>query len=339
MTDSPPDGSGHPRAAPPARGGVRRRGWTRWLTLALGLALLGWVLSRASLDELARVLVEADPLLLVMTIGLGLLATALRSLRYAVFFPPGRDLAHWRRLYGAFALSRLLNVVMPLRSGELASLGLLKSQGLAPTIAETLPVWLVIRGSDVLALALWLVPASLLLTLPVGWPAMQWVVLAVLGALVAAAVGGVLFRMWQVRESDGSGWLHGRLRAFGEGWHRVRGKGRIGRVAFLAVAISAAVIGINTMAQLAFGSPLPWHVCWLFSAAVLGVTMLPVHGPLGLGTVEVSWVGLMVLFEVPTSEAIAIALGIRLVTLVILLLDGAIGALLLTTSVQSAARS
>ena len=105
----------------------------------------------------------------------------------------------------------------------------------------------------------------------------------------------------------------------------------------LGLAIAAAMIGINACGQLAFASPLPWTLCWLASAVVLAVTMLPVHGPLGLGTLEVSWVGLMALYDVPVPDAVGIAVGLRLLSLAIILVDGLLGLALLSFRASPAA--
>lgn len=301
------------------------RRWTRWLTLAIGLLLLAWVLSQVSLAQLAGVLRRADAGMLAAALAMGMLATALRCARYALFFPVR---SRWRELYGAFAMMRLLNLVMPLRTGEVASLGLLKSHRLAPSIAETLPVWLVLRLTDVVALAFWLVPASLFFAAPDVLRRARWIVpLAIVAAVFAVAVTGVAARAGL--RGRGS-WLGGRMDAFRQGWERLRGPGRLVRVLLLGIAIAATMIGINACGQLAFASPLPWTLCWLLSAVVLAVTMLPVHGPLGLGTLEVSWVALMSLYDVPVPEAVGIALGIRLLSLAIILVDGALGLALLS---------
>jgi len=316
----------------PKGGVVPGKRLRRWVTLAVGLLLLAWVLSQVSLPQLATVLRHADAPMLAAALALGLLATALRAIRYTLFFPGH---SRWLNLYGAFALMRLLNLAMPLRTGEVAFLGLLKRHGLAPSIAETLPVWLVLRLTDVSSLALLLLAASLHPARPEEWPAAHWIVLALAVAMALSAVATVAIAA-RYRTRDAATWLSSRLAAFRAGWSRVRGL-RLMPVMVLAMAIAAAMIGVTTLAQLALASPLPWLQCALISVMILAVAMLPIHGPLGLGTFEVTWVGLMAWYDVPVPQAAGIAVGIRLLGLVLILIDGALGSLLLAIP-ETAAR-
>lgn len=320
--------------APAARRGGRR--WTLWITSSIGLLLFAWLLSRVSLRELAGVLSRADPWMLTAAFACGLAATFFRCLRYRQFFFEADLRRSWPSLYGAFAAMRLLHLAMPLRTGELAALGLLKQHGLSPSIAETLPGWLLLRLSDAAALVLWLVTAwCLFATAPESWGSVRassWI--------LAAAVAGMAVLAWiaaRYRLPPGDSWLHGRLDAFRRGWRRLRSWRQAARVLGLALLVAGAMIGVGTFAQLAFASPLSWPRCWLLSALVLGVSMLPIHGPLGLGTLEASWVALMGLYRVTTPEAVAIALGIRLLTLAIVLAEGALGWILLGLSASRSA--
>ena len=106
-------------------------------TSVVGVVLLGVVLSRISLDTLAQTLSRASIVPLVAAAILTVAATVLRGVRYASLLAPGRG---WLRLYGTFAYMRVLNAALPLRTGELAALGLLcaiEVPGLAEGIAAS----------------------------------------------------------------------------------------------------------------------------------------------------------------------------------------------------------
>jgi uncharacterized protein (TIRG00374 family) len=61
----------------PQEEGARKKGWGRWLRLALGLTLLAYVLWRIDLREAARVLAQADRWLLASALGLTAVAMVL----------------------------------------------------------------------------------------------------------------------------------------------------------------------------------------------------------------------------------------------------------------------
>jgi uncharacterized membrane protein YbhN (UPF0104 family) len=115
-----------------------------WLMSLAGPALFALLLSQVSVAELVEVLSQAQPAFIVAAVLFGLAATVVRVVRFYHFFPaPGR----WLELYAAFASVRAINYVLPFRSGELAALALLKKRRLAPSIAETSPVWLIRQSS------------------------------------------------------------------------------------------------------------------------------------------------------------------------------------------------
>jgi hypothetical protein len=114
--------------------------------------------------------------------GITFLATAFRTWRYGLFLPLSGKV---RVAYGVFSISRLLNLALPFRTGELVVLALLKRTALAPSIAESLPVWAVLRIGDIAALAAWFCLLVGISVLGREYEVVGWTALAIALASIA----------------------------------------------------------------------------------------------------------------------------------------------------------
>ena len=292
-----------------------------WCMLLVGLALLlGWV-SRVPLDALWSVLIHTRPEFVVLAVMLSLLASMVRTLRYGLFFPShGR----WMQLFSAFLAIRLVNSALPLRSGELASIAMLKKSGLAPDIAQTMPVWLLIRVTDVAAVSLWLTAALAISKLGEWGNAMLG---AILGVPVVVLAAFAALAVWVSRNSRDhcEGWLAGRFQQLKLGFGRTRSVSAWLRTLVLSLILWGVMIGLATFIQLASRTPLGIFPCLLVSVVVVGASLLPIHAPLGIGTGETVFVATMVLFDISVQEAIPVAIAIRLILLGLLAFEGMVG--------------
>lgn len=300
-----------------------------WMMLVIGIVLFSVLLSHISLRELATILSRADVRYLCAAIFAGLAATVFRTIRYGRFFPvQGR----WLKLYGAFAFIRLINFVLPFRSGEVVSLGMLKQHQLSPSIAETAPVWLLLRVTDVVALSIWVAIVLGILSFPgrfdekVQWAG--WVLMVISVGLVVAMV---CLPLWasRLRAKASYSWLSQRLCAFKVGLDRVCGIRVFLRTMFLAVLIWGAIVMVSIFAQLTFDTPLNLEDSLLASVAVLAISLLPIHAPLAIGTIDAAWVGVMTMLGVDPPLAIGLAIGVRLVIVSLMIIDGLLGFFLL----------
>ena len=295
------------------------------LGIVLGVCVMAVLLREVSFEEFVEVARRGNVVLVVVCFSAGLIATIARALRYAQFFDyPGRLVC----IYGVFATARLVSYLLPFRAGELALLGMLKKQGLAPTIAETTPVWLLLRLSDICTLAALSVICVGVFAVDSDLARASWILAAVAGA---CAVILVALGAWVVRSDSperGSWWFE-RLESFRQGFQHLRDPLRVSKAAVLALVIWAAVALVATVVQIAFGSPLPLDRCFVVGLSVVVIALLPIHGPLGLGTYDASWAGSMILAGVEPGEAVALALCARLVLIAAVLLDAGLGAIAL----------
>jgi len=305
------------------------RGWRRirpWVWVGGGSVLFAYLLTRISFQDLSELIRRANAGLLVLAVVVGLAITAVRAWRYAFFFPPGE-----RRflLYRVFAMLRLLNYALPLRSGELITLGMLKRHGLAPTIAEASPVWLLLRITDFVALLV-LMCIAVILDANDGHTTS---VMRESYLLMGAASVGVVGVLWligrkfarQPHEEPGEGWLQRRLHTFRLGLHRVSSVRTNLLTVALGLVIWAGNVGSFVLVILAFPVEIPWDAAMMATCIALGINLLPLRAPLGLGTGDAAWTGAFILYGLPTDQAIALTLAVRLVQMVMIGIDGLVG--------------
>jgi hypothetical protein len=315
----------------------RKRGhWLpKLIILVISFFLLTVLLRHVSLREIKAALSGADALYLGTGILAALGATVFKAIRYGCFFSP-KD--RWLKLYGAFALIRVLISALPFRSGELASLGMLKKIRLAPSIAETAPVWLLMRVTDLAALSIWFSFALCLSSVhgkfseSIQWA--FWLLTALSAVLVVGVMCSPIF-IPRLPWGGSSSWFSQRFNAFRAGLERIHSTRHFLLALALAVMIWGALVASTIWAQLAFGTPLDFWTCCLLSVSVHAFSVLPVHAPLAIGTEDAAWSGLMVMSGVGTAQAIAIAIGIRLFTIFVIMTDALIGLSVLLVSQNS----
>lgn len=312
-------------SAEPDRSSGRRRA-VRWLlTFAIGAGILASLLWQTSLSQWSEVLRRGRPGLIAGCFGLSLLTTLTRAARYRPFAPSPSRLT---TIYGVFAVSRAVIYVLPFRTGELVMLSLLKKRRLSATIAQTLPAWFLLRICDIAAVAMLALLGVALAaegrTLAVTCIALA--AAAVVGLLLLTAAGGWWRRADTNRQPS---WLSGRLAAVRRGLAELSDARRTLRTLAVSAIIWSLMAANATLVQLAFGSPLPLHSCIVVSISMLAIGVLPIHGPLGIGTQDASWAGLMVLAGMPLPESVALALCYRLVLDANVVVDFLLGTTLL----------
>ncbi|MFG0335968.1 MAG: lysylphosphatidylglycerol synthase transmembrane domain-containing protein [Maioricimonas sp. JB049] len=293
----------------------------------LGLALLVAVLSRVQFDQLADVVGSADPLWLAIVLLAGALTSLGRAWRYAILTPPNRMTLS---LFACFATMRGLNLAMPFRVGEVASLALLKRYGHSASIAQTLPIWIFLRLTDVVALGL----CGLLLFgahdvghygLPSGSQIAIVLVVAVSGLALVSMYLVPRFRVPKM----GNGWLAHRLLAVQEGLHDLPGVGRVIGGVLLSVGIWIGLLLATIAAQKTIHIPFDFDRIAVAGLCSLFVGLLPIHAPGAIGTGDALWCVVLTTLGLPLAEAATFAFSIRMLLLLSLAFDTLTGILLL----------
>lgn len=302
-----------------------------WFIVILGIGLFLLILSKISLGELLEVIERANIRYLLVTVFVSPLITAIRTIRYGFFFPPA--IGRWIGLYGAFAFMRLVNFTFPFRSGEIISLGLLKKNNFSPSIAETTPVWMLMRLTDLAALSMWLTVGLSITTLPgklgefLQW--LRWILIIFSSVCFTSLfclplISSRLKNIFKVNT-----WIAQRISAFKEGFDQIKSINIFLRTLALASLIWGAMIILLTFVQLSFITPLYLFEACFLSILILVISLMPINAPLGIGTGEAAWTSLMLGFGISMTEAIAIAISVRLITIIMIICEGLIGFCLL----------
>lgn len=308
--------------------------------LALGIGLLAWFLWKADLPQMLRALAGANYLLLALTIAGNVMTPVLRAFRFKQLY---RTRAGVLPLSGLMAQFGFLNMVMPMRSGEVAFLVLLKKRGLIASIAEALPRWIVLRGCDLAAVLLLLVTTALVIPLHrsmTPWVAAAQIVLVV--TAVGVVVGVLMLKRLPLTDDERSpaGFVRGRLWAMRRGLQGLDSWSPLIVTALWSAAIWFWQATIVSLQYVAFRAALPGTELWMVAVGLLAISILPIHAPMSIGTLHAVQVGLLHACGVATSPALGIAIGIHAAMVVAILLQMLIGgALLWLMPVEPAARA
>lgn len=296
-----------------------------WVMPAFGIILFVIIINQISWKELLNVISNVDLLYLVPALIFGISTTVLKTIRYGYFFPaPGR----WVNLYGTFAFSRLMYYVLPFNTGEVAYLSLLKKHKFSPTIAETVPTWIFLRITDVIALGLWTILALIIIPshgiLYEKMHSFRWLFVGVIAVFVIILLT-LPYWISFISFKSANGWFSERLAALKSGFSKTLGIRAFFRSLAIAMVIWAAIIASDVFTQLTFNTPLQLPECLIAAITILSLTLLPINPPMNLGTGDVAWAGVMIIAGVSTTFAISFAISIRIIGMIIILADGLIG--------------
>jgi len=291
----------------------------RWLPRLLGPLLLGIILLRLDLGELAAAF-EGVWLLPVAGACLAVLPTVpLRSWRWRILVAASGTRLEAVEALNAYAFSIVVGAATPGRLGELIKIGYLRSKGVS-TSAAVLSVgldrlldvaFLAIVGAGALAAhfggrSAAVVASAMLGTAVLGVAALSYALSAhgrrAAGSLVSRLLPLALSRRIQPAISS--------LGSQAEGLS----KSTLGAVGLLTALTWIATYLAVYLCAVALGLDVPFlDVCGVTAVSSL-VTFLPIS-ILGLGTRDVSLIALLAPFGVPATGAVALSalyLGITL---------------------------
>lgn len=300
------------------------------LMMIVGITLFVVLLRHISFKEFTEVLSHADMRYLSIAVLAGIASTVVRTIRYGYFFL-SRVQSRWLTLYGTFALLRFLYFILPFRSGEFVSLGILKKNQLSPSIAETLPVWMLLRITDLTALSILF---AFVLSVSGSSDIFDGKMQLVRWLLISISTISVVFILWLAKSGRKFGcnysnnWISKRLFAIRTGLDRLKSFRVFTRTLFFAMLIWGLLLTTSVFAQISFNTPLHYLQCMMVSLIVLSISLLPIHPPMSIGTGETAWVAVMVMTGVPLQQAIPLAISIRLVSVSLILVEGFIGLIL-----------
>lgn len=296
-----------------------------WITLIFGISLFLILISLISLKDLLFVFSNFNLGYFLAAFVVGISGTVIKTIRYGSFYPaPGRCL----KLYGVFTLLRFIYYLLPFNAGEFVYLTVLKKYKFSPTITETIPTWVFIRMTDVIALTMWFV-----LTITFSHLSgnlfnemyhLRWIFIGISLVFIAFMFS---LPLWISKISLGksSNWFSRKLDLLKAGFVRMLGVSVFFRTILISMIIWGALIGWHVLAQSAYNIPLELWQKILISITIYFLSLVPINTPLNIGTDEAAWTAALMMSGVVVNQAISIAISMRIISMLILMTDGLIG--------------
>ncbi len=292
-----------------------------WLSLrGLDLRAVWTALSQA------RVLWLGGALAAVVAVAL------LKAARWWFLYPRTYRPSSWLTTFSVLMTAQMLNVLVPLRLGEIARVGLMTQENVPAGV--TLSTIVLEKSLDLLAvgsLIMLLLPSAVL---PDWFPltsgmSMGLSGLALLLALIGVWLGREWFRRLAQRMVSFRNWLPAR-------WQRrvlrlvngvLDGLGTLtdyaGALPLIGLTVLSWLASISTMAAMlmAFGLPMRWHVALVLSLTLYLSNLAPTP-PALVGVIGAVTVMTLQWFEIVRVEAAALGLALNVVLVGPLVLMG-----------------
>jgi uncharacterized membrane protein YbhN (UPF0104 family) len=292
------------------------RAWRRAAGLALGVALLAYLVSRQDLAATLAALSRLDARLLALPAVATLAGAALRAWRWrAMFAAPSRP--GFGACFRALALGNLANNVLFGRAGDVLRCGVLYREHAAVRLSGVAAAVGLEKVLDGVALVLVVAAACALLSPPQWVDALAVAAAALFGAGLAV-LGAVQWRgprlLALARGIAGRGRAapmvaraERLLEGLATGLGAIGSPARVGQVAGQTAAVWAADACVVWALALALGAPLPAAAACAVSA-IVGLGLAVPAAPGAIGTYEFFAVGSLQLFDVTPATALALAL-------------------------------
>jgi uncharacterized membrane protein YbhN (UPF0104 family) len=301
--------------------GLRRLLASRWFQIGLSLsiaAICSWLLSRlVDLREALQLFRRSQPEYIVLALIFYAASYMLRVIRIQRLHPQQRFpiIGLWR----VVALHNLLNYLLPLRSGDVSLIYLLKRR-LGISAGTGAGIWLLIRLLDMVFAMLFLAGAVAYYVAQGGWGGDRLILSMVVTASIAMLAGLLLLpRLWSFLERTAvrlrpampvlrrptADRLYAKAVEVGEVLRSSQRGRMLAELALTSAAIWATFFGVFWSILRATGLPnftLPEIV--IGSSGAVIANFLPINSFASIGTLEAGWATGFSLLGVSQSDAI-----------------------------------
>ncbi len=293
------------------------------LGIAVGALCLWLSLRGLDLADVGAALLQARPPWLIAALASVVAVAFIKAARWWFLYPPSFRPPSWLTTFPVLMTAQMLNVLVPLRLGEIARVGLMLQEN--TSVGSTLSTIVVEKSLDLLAVGVLIaliVPTAML---PDWFPLSSGMSMGLSGV----ALLGVLLAIWLGRD-----WLKRlaeRILSF-RGWLPERWQARLLRLvyevldglgaltnlrgALPVVGLTAAswLASISTMAAMlaAFGLPVQWHVALVLSLTIYLSNLIPTP-PALVGVIGAVTVMTLRWFGIVRVEATALGMALNVV--------------------------
>jgi uncharacterized membrane protein YbhN (UPF0104 family) len=270
------------------------------LLIVTAFAVVFWKYS--SIPALSSVFLQAKPALIIAALVVYVGIYVLRAWRFTLISPVKNFSAN----FFLTSIHNLYNNILPANLGEL-SYPFFANRRYAVPYSAGFSTIVLARLFDVINLALILAGGA------VSFIYHGKIALILVALLIIDA--GIVLALWKMRVK-----IAGRFPRFGEraftGWtfNQYIGAG------ILSLAISVAMFADSVLVMRGLGVTVPLLFILLGNSLSLLSGILPIEGPLGIGTIEASWTLPLLAAGVSASVSLADAVGYHVVTLIFCML-------------------
>ncbi len=296
--------------------GQSRAFWLRIVGgVLVGAGCLWLSLRQVAVERFSAALAGVSwPWVALATLGIIIIAAA-KALRWQWLYAAGMARLSWRRHFSVLMISQMLNLLAPVRLGELARLELMRREG--RPIGATLGAIVLEKSLDLIAVQALLLLAVPLAILPAwlvqrtGWGFLSaGVLLFAILLLVARKRDRLLGLLRRIPPPTGGFWAQwaGRLRRLVETTlESIAGLDgpRLLRVLLLTTGIWLASVATLRAMLGAFGSPSGWGAAFVLMLALTFSNWVPTP-PALIGVVGAVAVAVLAPFGVPAAQALAL---------------------------------
>jgi uncharacterized protein (TIRG00374 family) len=296
----------------------------RWiLSLIVGVLCLWFSVRTLDLAQVRLVVGQARVGLIAMALASVVAVALVKALRWWILFPRRYRTVSWGRTFSALMTAQMLNVLVPVRVGELARLGLMLQDGVPA--GTTLSTVVLEKSLDLVAAGVLVMIAVSGFSLPDWFPLSSGVTMGLSGlALLAALVGVWLAHTWieqvAARVIGFRGWLPEPVQAWLLRFVRavLEGLGTLTdfrtALPIFGMTIVSWILSIWTMVAMlmAFGLPSAWQVALALSVTLYLSNLVPTP-PALVGVVSAVAVMTLQWFGVAGEDALALGLVLNVV--------------------------
>jgi len=303
----------------------------------LTIVLLVFLFSQINPTDILVTLSQLSFRTFAVTFGLYSTSLILRSYRFHILLEKSLPL---KKLTPIIAVHNMINNIMPLRSGELSYLYMLKKNDIR--VPKSLATLITARIFDFIVILSFFIISTLFVE---SFSYLVNTLLALVSVVFILVLVGVLsllkfgekfitlirriFRKFNVEKTEKGEFI---LRKMHEGlgsFRSIHTKRILTQTFLLTVLIWSLQYSIMYLLAISFGIDLNFFAIIVIASLPIFAYILPIQGIAGLGTTEALWAGGVIFLGVSKELAISSGFAIHIIQIVFFLSIGLIGTLIL----------
>lgn len=308
---------------------------TKLASIILTVILVAILLSQINPSTITTALTRINPIYIIIGFFFYLGSYIFRALRFYILL---NKQIRVKSLFTIVCVHNMMNNILPVRTGELAYIYMLKKLHTKPT-SEGFATLMVARVFDLITVSLlFLVAATCVENLSpmvynALWVIVGFLLLVVLMLVILMCSGewliGVIEGVATLCKAERLHWVQYLLKKMNEitgSFRRLKSRRIIGWMFFLSLPIWLLLYMLNYVLIVAMGIDIPvWCLILASTFSVFAEKVLPFQGIGSFGTVEAGWTVGLLSVGVPKELAITSGFAIHIVVLVYFLILGVFG--------------